>query len=202
MTDETEPKHTNSEAGPQPSVAREGAVNTVVDRVTASPYEDVLNKAFDKLTSQVLIFLLAYMILLIGVAVLGNGIDSGLRTLFYIIPIMGVAGYIWLQRWRHVSGEEDSKRDVDVRGHVTRGGSEVVGERGRVSDRSGSTKVRSGLASDKSRVVGRDVPGSGGEDPTIPRDLIDIYHELDRGNRGRLLTYAQNLLSRQQPHNG
>lgn len=38
MTDEPEPRHTNSAAGPQPSVAREGAVSTAIDRATASPY--------------------------------------------------------------------------------------------------------------------------------------------------------------------
>jgi hypothetical protein len=166
------------------------------NRASTAPYEAALLKAFDKLTSQVLIFLLAYVIVLIGVAWFGDGIDSRLRMLFYLIPIMGVLAHVWLQRRRHI--RRAMERDVYVGAGVTTGGSTVVGEGGRVSEQPGQTQVHSGYAGGRSTVAGRMTPEASSKDPVISQDFIETYHQLSRENRIKLLSDAQDLLENQE----
>src|SRR5436305_7829631 len=72
-----------------------------------APYEVPLTKAFDKLTSQIFLFLLAYVILLIGLAVFGSNLAVTLRSLFYILPILGIAAYLWQQQRAIVKDGKD-----------------------------------------------------------------------------------------------
>ena len=53
-----------------------------------APYERVLSKAFEKLTSEVLIFLLAYTVLLVVLVLIGHDLSAWFLTLFYVIPIL------------------------------------------------------------------------------------------------------------------
>jgi hypothetical protein len=76
-------------------MSEQGSSNTG-EKQSSPPYEAALNKAFDKLTSEILIFLLAYTILLIGLAVFGSGIATQFRNLLYIIPVLGVVAYVTL----------------------------------------------------------------------------------------------------------
>ena len=57
--------------------------------IRSVPFEPALLKAFDKLTNEILIFLLAYVILLIGLGVFADELSETLKNLLYIIPIMG-----------------------------------------------------------------------------------------------------------------
>jgi hypothetical protein len=86
-----------------------------------APYEGALNIAFNRLTSEILIFLLAYTILLIGVVVFGAGLPTELRTLLYIIPILGVVAYVWLQKRTIVKKAAAGNVDV-VSGLALKGG--------------------------------------------------------------------------------
>ncbi|MEH2238317.1 hypothetical protein [Nostoc sp.] len=62
-----------------------------------APFETVLSKGIEKLTSEIFIFLLCYTILLIGMAVLGTKLPTQLRTLLYILPVLGISSYLLLQ---------------------------------------------------------------------------------------------------------
>ncbi len=64
----------------------------------APPYEGVLLKAFDRLTSEIFIFLLAYVILIIGLSFFNVAMTNTLITLLYLIPILGVVSYAWLRQ--------------------------------------------------------------------------------------------------------
>src|SRR5215470_16459936 len=69
----------------------------------SAPFEAPLTKAFDKLTSEIFIFLLAYVILLIGLAIFGSELANTLRNLLYLIPVLGVMAYVWLQQRKIVN---------------------------------------------------------------------------------------------------
>jgi len=137
------------------------------------------------------ISLLAYMILLIGRAALGSEIPPELRTLLYLIPVLGVAAYVWMKRWRVT---RSTQRDVDVRAGVTTGGATVLGESGPLSDRPGRTEVRNGYAGSGLTVAGRMVSDSSNEDPKISQDFIDTYRKLSLENRIKLLGRARTCL--------
>lgn len=78
------------------------------------PFEAALSKGIEKLTSEIFIFLLCYTILLIGMAVLGTNLPKELRTLLYILPVLGIGSYLLLQgqklkkktRYREMEGNE------------------------------------------------------------------------------------------------
>src|SRR5438876_1425239 len=100
----------------QPSQEKSEQSSHVVSRNV--PYEVPLTRAFDKLTSQIFIFLLAYVILLIGLAVFGSGLIVTLRSLLYILPVLGVIAYLWQQRKTIRRDGED--RGIDVKaGKIT-----------------------------------------------------------------------------------
>lgn len=168
-----------------------------------SPYGATLNTAIKKLTDQILIFLLAYTILLIGVSVFGSGLAIELRTLLYIIPILGVAAYLWLKRDRT---EKELRHDVRVRSRFTTGQSYVGGERGATQEGAGSTDVRSLFASGGSTVIGRDVSGPTDRSTEPPpavntQYLMDIFQQLDRSSQRKLIESAHSLLEQQRSHN-
>jgi hypothetical protein len=167
------------------------------------PYEAALNTAVKNLTDQILIFLLAYTILLIGVAVFGSGLAIELRTLLYIIPILGVVAYVWLKRG---GAEKESRRDVRVRSSFATGQSYVGGKRGATHEGSGSTDVSSLFASGGSTVIGRDAGRQTGRSTETPlalntQYLLDIFQQLDRSSQRKLIESAHSLLEQQRSHN-
>jgi hypothetical protein len=165
-----------------------------------SPYEAALNAAFKQLTDQILIFLLAYMILLIGISVFGQDIAAQLRTLLYIIPILGVAAYVWVRRSSLSKRTRD--RSVQVRSGIATGpGTYVGGERGAVQEDAGRTTTRSGIATGGATVLGRDAPAS--IDKQTPQAietqyLLQIFEGLDEANQRRLIDTAHGLLEQQK----
>src|SRR5437016_2686080 len=95
-----------------------------VQGLPAAPYEVPLTRAFDKLTSQIFLFLLAYVILLIGLAVFGSQLADTLRNLFYVIPVLGVLAYVWLRQRKIVQVAKNN--GIDVRAGIVSGSARVT----------------------------------------------------------------------------
>ena len=77
-----------------------------------APFEDVLGKGIEKLTSEIFIFLLCYTILLIGLAVFGAQLAIEFRTLLYLVPVLGVAPYFWLRRQQLTTEAQTAKENL------------------------------------------------------------------------------------------
>lgn len=77
-----------------------------------APYEEALSKGIEKLTSEIFIFLLCYTILLIGMAVLGTKLPTELRTLLYILPVLGIGPYLWLRRQQLMTETQKAKDNL------------------------------------------------------------------------------------------
>ena len=158
----------------------------------AAPYEGVLLRAFDKLTSEVFVFLLAYLILVIGFAVFSPGLVTPLRTLIYILPILGIAGYLWIKSGRVTKRAEDS--GVQVWSGVATGSARVTGVRGGIGSLLGRVKVRSGFAGGDARVVGVDV-GSEAEGRGAQEEyLLELFRKLNASDRLKLVSEASRIL--------
>ncbi|MFS0517802.1 hypothetical protein ACEYW6_24235 [Nostoc sp. UIC 10607] len=84
-----------------------------------APFEDVLGKGIEKLTSEIFIFLLCYTMLLIGIGVFGTKLATELRTLLYILPVLGVGPYFWLRR-QQLTAEAQAAKDNLLRQTVQR----------------------------------------------------------------------------------
>jgi hypothetical protein len=168
-------------------------------RADGPPYEKALTVAFEKLTDQVLVFLLAYVILLIGLSVFASGVADKLRVLFYIIPILGVAAYVWMRR--HGLSRKMRGRDVRVRSGIASGpGTYVAGERGAVNQGAGRTTAESLIATGGATVVGRDVATKINPPPMQPfgaQYLLEIFQTLDERNQKTLVGMAKTLHDQQ-----
>jgi hypothetical protein len=159
------------------------------NRKSMAPYETALNKALDKLHSEVLIYLLAYLILLIGLSVYGTAISTTLRNLLYIIPILGVLAYSWSKKRSAVK-----KSGVNVAAGIARSGAYVGGIRGdaRYSE---PVDVKAGIASGHAQVVGVDVgpaKAASGND-----DIFTVFQKLNEKNRNEIHARSLELYSRQ-----
>jgi hypothetical protein len=167
------------------------------------PYEATLNTALNKLTNEIFIFLLAYLMLLIGLSVFGSSLVAELRTLLYIIPILGVMAYVRLRR-RNLS-QKEHRYNVQVRSGIAAEESYVGGERDPTQGGPGRTRVTS-LFARRSTVIGRDVGGqTGGSTEASPavnaQYLLNIFQQLDQANQRRLISSAQSLLDKKQSPN-
>jgi hypothetical protein len=163
----------------------------------AVPYEKALLKAFEKLTSEVLLFLLAYMILLIGSETLAPSMSSTLRGLLYIIPILGVGAHVWLKRTNVAKAARD--HDVEVSAGITTGSAQVTGLRGPASATPASIKVSSGFAGDHAQVTGVDHGPTGRTDdpPADEQYMLKLFRELDDAGRRELVSRAMRLSRRE-----
>ena len=148
------------------------------DGPSNAPYERVLSKAFDKLTSEILIFLLAYTILLVVLVWIGHNLNTWLLTLFYIIPILGLITYVWLKK-RDITRREQ-EREVRVKVRRAEGEAYVGGERGSFQNISGSTMVKAGDVSDKAHVIGRDIGSTLSDTSNIDANyLVSVFERLN-----------------------
>jgi hypothetical protein len=170
--------------------------SAIVSQLTSAPYEAVLMRALDKLTSQVFIFLLAYTMLLIGLAVFGAEVAAWLRNLLYIIPILGVLTYVLLRQRR--LARKAAANGVQVRAGVVRDSAYVAGIRGVVREFLNNVRVSVGWVSGEARVGGVDQGeglGTEGEAPkgTEAQYLLSLYKELSDTDRSRLLAQAMQM---------
>jgi hypothetical protein len=158
------------------------------------PYERALIRAFDKLTSEIFIFLLAYLILVIGLSVFGPALSAQLRSLFYILPVLGIVAYVWLQ---------SRKFAKDARAHgirlvslIAKSGAVVGGVRGRGVGAADNVEVTSVFASgDGTSVVGHQVPEENPQSSSAEEEyLLQMFRKLDERKRRKLLNEVSRLL--------
>jgi hypothetical protein len=161
-------------------------------RAIEPPYAAALSKAFERLNSDIFIFLLAYMILVLAVGILAPRVSETLRALLYVVPILGIVGYTWGQRRkisrRSASGLEARVGYVDGRAEVT--GTRIRGEVSKMPDT--SARVVVGVARGDATVRGVDVV-TGDEASDLDSDahfLLDTFKALDSENRKAVVLYA------------
>jgi len=66
------------------------------------PFGDIAARALSKLTSEILVFLIAYTALVFGLALAAPKMISGLGSLIHLVPLLGVVGYIMFHQNRIV----------------------------------------------------------------------------------------------------
>jgi hypothetical protein len=156
-----------------------------------APYESALGMAFHKLSSQVLIFLLAYVILIIGMELFAGGATAQLRLLLYLIPILGAGVHVLLE-----------KRKVRANGISAAAGyaseSTVEGVRGDPGKVGGPVRVVAGFAVKGAKVRGVDMGGGEVDRPADLTYLSDLFAKLDDEGRQKVIGTAMGLL-REQP---
>jgi hypothetical protein len=159
-------------------------------------YEGALTAALARLTNQVFLFLIAYTILLIGIATFGAGLPAELRDLLYVIPVLGVAAYVWLQRRKAVRSA--SKPSVSVRSNEVSDQAYVAGVRGTDGEIGGNVTVRTRRASGSAAVIGID---AGARPEAVNSDLAylkDLFERLEPHRRMDLVQRAQRHLKDQE----
>lgn len=176
-------------------------ISLVTDPASPVPYATVLAKAFDKLTSQILIFLLAYVILLIGLAVFGSQMAATYRNLLYIIPLLGVGAFAFEKRNKII--KDGREKGVNVKAYSVSGSARVIGVRGATGDQPSNVKLTVGRASDKAVVHGveyanatlADAAESVGSDTQY---LVETFQQLNKANRRELIASAQRMIGKQE----
>jgi hypothetical protein len=163
------------------------------------PYEVPLTKAFDKLTSQVFIFLLAYVILLIGLAVFGSRLADTLRNLFYVIPVLGVLAYVWLKQRQIAKVAKES--GIDVSAWIVSDSARVTGVRGAKAGSALPKNVNVGVGlargtADIAGVVYGDVEAEKPQSSSF-QVLADIFNQLNKSDQIKLIASAQRLLDKE-----
>jgi hypothetical protein len=171
---------------------------------TAAPYEDALIKAFDRLTSEIFIFLLAYFILIVGLSFLNVRLTDTLRNLLYIIPILGVVAYLWVRQ--HELVRDAKKHGVDVKegvrvdaGNVS-DDAVITGVSGAGEGPIGNVDVAVRRASNRAIITGIDYAQADAHSPSEEeRYLVKLFRQLDVTSRDRLIAQAQKLRKKQNP---
>lgn len=167
----------------------------------SAPYEVPLTKAFEKLTSEIFIFLLAYVILVIGLAVFGENLAKTIKTLLYVIPVLGVVAYVWLKQ-KMINSQANKGINVNV--DKIKDSANVVGAKG-VKDKN---SIPDKVSVDVKEAEGNSFVGGvvfGDEMPDVnnkPADnsekfLVDLFMKLDEENRGELISNALKLVKKQ-----
>ncbi len=155
-----------------------------------APYEAVLIRAFNQLTSQVLIFLLAYLILVIGLAVLAPALTSEVRTLLYILPVLGIGAYAWQKR-RSLSSRA-KQQGIDVRAGIVTGAGIVRGVQAPAGAAGTPQEVRvaAGFVGGNGKVEGLRI----GDNEADVQYLLHTFQQLQPPQRRKLIAAAQKLL--------
>jgi len=184
----------------QSNHAEHGTAQPAVVPRTA-PYEIPLTKAFDKLTSEVFLFLLAYLILLIGLAVFGSNLVATLRDLFYILPVLGVIAYLWQQQRTIVKDGKD--RGIDVKAGKITDQARVGGVVNAPRDRNvpNAIRVRIHRAQDSARISGIEY-GDGDELNDETSYIARVFRELSQQNQKNLIESAHRMLTQQEQSHG
>lgn len=184
-----------SQAGSSAVDPKEQIAGASDSRPTA-PYEAVLMRALDKLTSQIFIFLLAYTMLLIGLAAYGTEMAEWLRNLLYIIPILGVSTYVLLRQ--RTLARKAAAYGVQVRAGIVKDSGYVAGIRGIAREFLDNVRVGVGWVSGDAQVVGVDEAGGLDTETEAPKGteaqyLLSLYQELSERDRSRLIAHAMRM---------
>jgi hypothetical protein len=162
-----------------------------------APYEPVLLIAFDKLTNQILIFLLAYVILLIGLGVFAIELSDTLKNLLYIIPILGAGGY-FLSQNRKISNDAE-KHGINVKAGWVSGKAKVIGKRSPTGEASVSENIDviAGVAKGEAEIAGVVIEDKKPVEP--PPDigyLSNLYEDLNDDGRRKLIEKAHDYVEK------
>lgn len=186
---------------PDDQTSASGEPRSTQHSMSQAPYSEALAKAFDKLTSQILIFLLAYVILLIGLAVLGAQLAPTIRNLLYVIPLLGVAAFVFERRQNIV--KDGRQKGIDIKARRVSGSASVIGVRGATNDLPENVTLRVGRAGDRAVVHGVEYGNVSEADASKPAGtdaqyLLDTFQRLSRQNRRELIATAQRLEGKQE----
>jgi len=149
---------------------------------------DTLTKAVKRLTSQVLLFLIAYLILVAILILAGATIEPKVQAGLFFVPVLGIIAYVYLEKKTldtQTRAVEDSTRVVAEKVD----NSEIVGRRGKVDQNEGSVDVRVKDAKN-AMIVGVDaMPGTVSQNSQ--RDyLLKIFDGLGADARRNLVDKA------------
>jgi hypothetical protein len=177
-----------------------GSTTAGASKPGGMPYEHVIMRAFDKLTSEIFIFLLAYVALVIGFAWLAPAMSRSLVVLLHVLPVVGIAAYVWQQSAG--LARQATENGVDVWSGVATGSARVTGISGAVARTLGRVKVRSTLASGNARVTGVATGTGGDADSTDEIFLLDKFRKLDESSRQAVIREVMRRLDQRSTRDG
>ncbi len=153
------------------------------------PFEQALTEGFKKLTNEVFLFLLCYMIIMVGLEVTAKGLIEKIRPLVYIIPLGGVAAYVWLEKSKI---PQRAKMNLQV---------------GEMGDRVVFAGRRGGVTNSDINMKAKRLTGNVefiGEQAGYSDDinyLIKIYKELNLNERRQVINSISEMLDNKQLEN-
>lgn len=156
------------------------------------PYEASFSKGLEKLTDQILVFLLLYMILLIGLDLFAKGIVEKYRPLLYIIPIGGVISYAWRQKKNAVKNKNDIRQGTKIDVKETYG--RVLGKQGDLSE--GYVDIQAGQVGKDAEIIGESsyFDDNRANNSTDVKFLIDIFEQLNSSDKLEIINNATTKL--------
>lgn len=160
------------------------------------PYEAALNKAFDKLNSQILIFLLAYLVLIIGLNITTGSIPESIVNLLYMIPLLGIIAYGWSRKRTIV--QDPSAKGIKIQAFRVSGQGYVAGRSGGQANTTANEdiQVSVGLVSNRARVVGQDLQVN--HDLTSQQVVVsDLFSSLNPSLQREAIRFMMSLADRQ-----
>jgi hypothetical protein len=165
----------------------------VPGKLGAAPYETALNSAFNKLTSEIFVFLLAYTILLIALTALARNIPPMLRLLLFVIPVLGIIAYGWLKKRAAVRNPH--AQGVRVRAGIVGSKGYVGGVRGPGQVPTGGLDVRGGIVS-SGVLVGVDQANR--DQGSAANFLVNIFEGLPSEDQSAVVRYALELQAKKK----
>jgi hypothetical protein len=173
---------------------QESTPRTEPNVITASPLIDALGKAVAKLTSQIFIFLIAYLILAAFLTLSTSQIPAEIRIALLVIPILGLLVYASLKRRKILTQTRDL--DVQVRAGIATGAATVAGVRGAAPDSLRSVKADVGYAGGRATVVGVDNPASAASPEADAAFLLQMFQKLAPKDRLELMNVANRIAAK------
>jgi hypothetical protein len=146
---------------------------------------ELLSQALQRLTSEVLIYLLAYAVLVVSLAIWGGSVNSATRNILYILPPLGVVAYLYEQR-RRVKSRRAPR--VIVSALFTGRSGIVAGMRGAWFP--ADVRVKGFFTTGK--VVGVEVGQQAGSTAADITYLTALFDKLDNKGRQKVIQAAIN----------
>jgi hypothetical protein len=152
---------------------------------SALPIE-FLSQALQRLTSEVLIYLLAYAVLVASLVIWGGSVNAALRNILYILPPLGVAAYLYQQRRRI-----KSSRPPRVAVSVLFAGRDAIVAGIRGTWQPADVRVKAGFATGK--VVGVETGQQAESAAADITYLTELFNKLETKGRQKVIQVATQL---------
>lgn len=162
----------------------EAADESRQEAVDNPTFGSTLQRIVEKLTNQMLLFLLGYGLLLIGITQVDTQLPEPVSLGLLLIPIVGASAYMY-EKKRKLQHE---LRLVNVGVGFAGDRAYVAGVRGEGVD--GDVDVGVGVATGGAQVLGVDAAPSAHLGDAQAAYLIQIYENLDDAARGQLIQRA------------